>query len=193
MVDTQQVEHGGVEVVDVDLVLYGEEAIVVGGAVLDPGFHAAAGEDGGESVGVMVAAVGALGNRGSTEFAADDDEGVLEQSARLEVFDEGSNRLVHLFRIALVIAAEGVVLVPLVGVRDLDESHAFFAEAAGEEALVAKVAGFGVVDAVQLLGFLRFSGDLLELGGGELHAEGEFVGVDAALKGGIGANLMELI
>ena len=41
VVETEEVEHGGVEVVDVDLAFYGAESEVVGGSV-DAVLHAAA-------------------------------------------------------------------------------------------------------------------------------------------------------
>ena len=56
VVDAQQVQHRGVQVVDVDLVLHRPEAVVVGGAVDLAAAHAAARQPHGEAVGVVVAA-----------------------------------------------------------------------------------------------------------------------------------------
>ena len=127
-------QHRRVEVVDVDLVPHREKAIVVGRAELDPRFDSTAGEDGRESVRVVVAAVGTLRNRGSTEFATDNHKRILEHSASFEVFDEGSDRLVNFSRVALVISAEGVMLVPLVRVSHLHKPHSLLAKPASQQA-----------------------------------------------------------
>ena len=56
VVEAEEVEDGGVEVVDGDGVFFGFEAEVVGGAVGVAFFDAGAGEEAGEGVGVVVAA-----------------------------------------------------------------------------------------------------------------------------------------
>ena len=60
MVEAEEVEDGGVQVVDVDLVLDGADAVLVG-RVAEAAFDAAAG--GHMAGGVVVAAVGVLGVR----------------------------------------------------------------------------------------------------------------------------------
>ena len=60
-VEAELVQHGGVDVGDVVPVLDGVEAELVGGAVDDAPLDAAAGQPDGEAVGVVVAAVVALG------------------------------------------------------------------------------------------------------------------------------------
>ncbi len=57
VVEAEELHDGGLEVVDVDAVLYGLEAEVVGGAVDGSGFDAAACEDVGEAPVVVVSAV----------------------------------------------------------------------------------------------------------------------------------------
>ena len=74
VVDAQQVQHGGVQVVNRDAVLDGLEAELVGGAVGQAAFDAAAGHPHGEAVGIVIAAVAALGDRRAAEFAAPDHE-----------------------------------------------------------------------------------------------------------------------
>ena len=75
VVEAEQVQDGGVEVVHVDLVLRGLVAEFVGRAMGEAGFHAGAGEPDGEAVRVVVAA-GAFFLRvgGAAEFAAPPDE-----------------------------------------------------------------------------------------------------------------------
>src|SRR5688500_5637099 len=70
VVEAEEVEEGGVQVVDVDLVLGGVEAELVGLAEGEPRFDAAAGQPHAEAVGMMVAAVVAtLDHRRAAEFA----------------------------------------------------------------------------------------------------------------------------
>ena len=70
MVDAEEVEHGGVQVVHFDFVFDGLVAALVGGAVGEAGFDAAAGEPDGEAEGVVIAAVGPLGEGRAAELAA---------------------------------------------------------------------------------------------------------------------------
>ena len=102
VIDAQEVQDRGVEVVDLDLVLDGVVAVVVGGAVDGAAFDPAAGQPDGEAVGVVVAAVGSLRHRGAAEFAAPDDQGRVEQAARLEVLEQAGDRLVDGAGVVLV-------------------------------------------------------------------------------------------
>ena len=94
VVEAEELEHGGVEVVDVDTVLDGLESEFVGGAVDVSAFNAASGEPGGEAVVVVIAAVdfscvgagsGKFDGGGASEFAATKDEGVFEHATLFEV------------------------------------------------------------------------------------------------------------
>ena len=86
-VEAELVEDGGVDVGDVVAVFDGVEAELVGFAVGDAAFDAAAGHPDGEAVGVVVASVAALGAGGSAELGGPDDEGFVEQAALFQVFD----------------------------------------------------------------------------------------------------------
>ncbi len=95
VVEAEEVEDGGVEVMDVDGVNGGLEAEVIGGAVDGAAFDAATGEPHGKAVVIVVAAVdfagigtwgGEFDDRGAAEFAAPDDERIVEHTALFEVF-----------------------------------------------------------------------------------------------------------
>ena len=109
----------------------------------------------------------------AAEFARDDDERPVEESARLEVADEPRDRTVDLrmeLRHGLVALAMRVPLEERhVFGRDLDEAGAVLDEPAGEQAAAAEAPGV-----VGLLDFLRLQGDVE--GGPLLRAE-ETVGV----------------
>src|SRR5262245_26377185 len=79
VIDSQAVQDGGLEVVDVDGVFHDVVAELVGLAVGDPSLDAAAGHPDGETTRVVVAAETLLGDLalavgGTTELAAPDDE-----------------------------------------------------------------------------------------------------------------------
>lgn len=79
VVDTEEVEDGGVEVVDGGDVFDGFVAEFVGGAVAEGGFHARAHEKRGKPAGVVVTAAGAFLKSGhAAEFGGPNDEGVFE-------------------------------------------------------------------------------------------------------------------
>ena len=69
VVEAEEVQERGVQVVVVDLVFYRGEAELVGLAVGDAAFDAAAGEPDRVAFGVVVAAVGALGVGRAAELA----------------------------------------------------------------------------------------------------------------------------
>ena len=94
MVEAQQVQDGGVQVVDVDLVLDGVPAEVVGGSESHAALDAAAGQPHRKPERVMFPAVVALARRRPAEFAAPQDQRVIQQAARLEVGEQGGDRLI---------------------------------------------------------------------------------------------------
>ena len=94
VVDAQQVKHRGVQVVDLDLVLDGVVAVIVGGAVDGAALDSAAGEPHGEAIGIVIAAVGSLGHRRAAELAAPDHQSRFEQAAVLEILEQAGDRLI---------------------------------------------------------------------------------------------------
>ena len=103
VVEAQEVQNRGVQVVDVDAVLDGLEAEVVGRAVDVAAAHAAAGQPHREAVVIVVAAVDLAGvrallrqfdRRRAAELAAPDDERFVQQAALLEIDQQCADRLV---------------------------------------------------------------------------------------------------
>ncbi len=86
--------QGGLEIVDVDGVFDDVVAELVALAVGDSGFDATAGHPEGEGIGVMIATPFfgvfdiALEEGRPTEFTAPDDEGVFEEAAHFQIFDQ---------------------------------------------------------------------------------------------------------
>src|SRR5688500_9074700 len=105
VVDAHEVQHGGVEIVDVDRVLHDVVAVVVGLPVDEPRLDPAAGGPEREAAAVVVAAVVgggelALAVDRPAELPAPDDERLVEQAALLEVLDQGRRRLVDVLALA---------------------------------------------------------------------------------------------
>jgi hypothetical protein len=85
VVQAQEMQHRGVEVVEMDLPRDGAEAELVGLAMGIPDLDSAVGKPGGVAVGLVLAAVGVdrggareiLAPRGAAELARPDDDGIL--------------------------------------------------------------------------------------------------------------------
>ena len=89
--DTEEVEHGGVEVVHFDPVFDGFVAPFVSGAVDGAGFDASSGKPDGVAVLVVVAAILALGKGSAAKLAGfEDNEGVVEHAPLFEVIDKAA-------------------------------------------------------------------------------------------------------
>ena len=89
VVKAEEVEHGGVEVVERVDVLNGLGSEVVGGAMGYAGFDAGTGQYSAETIRVVIAAFGAfLEHRHAAKFSAPEDQGILQQAALLEVPDQ---------------------------------------------------------------------------------------------------------
>ena len=63
---------------------------------------------------------------------------------------------------------------------DLHEPHAALDETARREELHAEITGFGPLEAVKPAGRLALGGEVEDVRKRSLHAEGEFVGLDAS-------------
>ena len=134
VVEAEKMENGSVEVVDVDFVLDGSKAELVSGAVDVTAFDAPACHPHGEAVVVVIASEASIGGvcagcgefdrGGASEFTAPDYEGVFEETAHFEVFEEGSDRLIALGgKFTMALFNKGVAVPRLaLAMPDLDEA-----------------------------------------------------------------------
>src|SRR5262249_26766231 len=145
VVDSEEMKHCRVKVVDLDLVLNGMVAIIVGGAVDGAALDASACQPDGESVRVMIAAVRALRHRSAAEFAAPDHQGGFEQSAGFQVFEQRRDGPVDGAGVVLMSLLEIAVLVPAIGpdtgTKQLDEPDSALHQPACDQALARKDPG----------------------------------------------------
>ena len=112
VVDTEEVQDGGMEVVDVDSVFHSFVAEFVTCSVVGTSLDASSGHPHGEGVGIMVSTLTALRVGGAPEFPSPDHEGILEHSPGLEVGKKGADWLVDALSGDPVIGPDVVVTVP---------------------------------------------------------------------------------
>ena len=91
VIDSEQMQDGGVKIVDVQTILDGMQTDFVRATDDSPTFHTAACHPHGKSVGIVVATVPFFAHWRPTKFAAPNDERFVEQSALLEIAEQ--NRL----------------------------------------------------------------------------------------------------
>ena len=133
----------------------------------------------------MVVAAGALAHRGAAEFAAPEDQRVIEEAALLEVVDQGGRGLVDVFGAHLHAVVEVAVQVPG-AVVELDHAHAAFGESAGHQAVRGEGAVADFLDAVGFDGLGGFALEVEQLGHARLHLEGHLILGDA--RGDLGVD-----
>ena len=187
VVDAHEVENCGVQIVDVELVLGGAEAEIVGAADGGAGFDAAACHPHGEAGGIVVASVAFFTHRRAAELTAPDDERFIEQAAGFEIAQQTGDGFVLLAAVFRVVGFDLGVRVPLAAaaVVELHEAHAALDEATRQQAVPAHDLGLRIVDAVELFDGFRFALQIDGFRRFRLHAKGEFVGADAGVEFGV--------
>src|SRR5262249_18752686 len=188
VIEAQEPEDSGVQIVNVDRMLDGTEAEIVGGAMNLAALDAAAGQPHAEAIVVVVAAIDAAGvgarsrqlhRRSSAKLATPDHQRIVQHAALLQVFQETADGLIAFPGQAAMLGFQIVVAVPgLTGaVPDLDEADAFFQEPAGNEKLPALNAG-----AVQSADVPRLAVDVERIFGIALHAISQLEGLNAGFE-----------
>ena len=110
VIETEEVEDGGVEVVHVDPSGNGGVAHLVGASMGVSGFGAASGQPGGEAARVVVTSVLSLRKRRAPELATPPDQSVFEQPPLFEILEESGHRFVGGLRMDLVLGHVGVLI-----------------------------------------------------------------------------------
>ncbi len=149
VIEAEEMEEGGVEVVERVDVFDRTASEFVRFSVTGAAFDAGTGHPAGETVGVVIATLGAfLEHRHAAELRAPHHERVLEHPALGEIADEGGGGLVKDGSVTVVLCLQFVVSIPVefaaagVGsIEELNEPNASFKQASREDAVLGK-AGF---------------------------------------------------
>ena len=157
VVHSEEMEQGGVEVVDMDLAIDGTVAELVGRPVSGAAVHASAGHPHGVAVVVVLSTGGLagtivlLGVGRAAEFASPEDERVFEQTAGLEIGEQAGDGFVADGALIAETLVDLPVMIPSVK-RDLDKSHSSLRQSAGKQTLPAEGIGRLFPNAVECLG-----------------------------------------
>ncbi len=206
VIDSQQMQDGGVDIIDLSgvIAIEGFVAPFVGVSAGDATTDSTATEPVGKDIRVMVTSSGTLGGGHASEFCCPEDDGVIEESALSEVFDERGGADGHTHGQWSVVALNIFVAVPvttweavIVSAPDLNKSDASFQKSASDEAFATEAIRFfrdidfrgpctaGFCQPVGFEGGGGFLGQVEGFGGTELHASGEFVGAEPGFESGI--------
>jgi len=163
VVDAQAAQDRGVQIVDGDGILVDVVRELVSRPDRGPVLDAPAGHPDRKAARVMVAAIilggeFSLAVHGSPEFAATDDERIVQQTPLFQILNERGRRLIHLTGRGPYRFREAVVMVPrmVVGVGDLrphdfdDPRTGFDQPASQQQALVERVAAVTIANGIGL-------------------------------------------
>lgn len=177
VIESEEVQQSGVEVVNVDTILDGVEPEFIGRAERQPWLDPATGEPHRKGVRMVVSAiVSALHHRRTPELATPDDEGVIQHSALLQVFHQGRRCLVGILAIHLEVADKVAVLVPGF-VEELHKADSAFQQSTSEQTIIReRLSRSGTIKIKSLLALV---GEIHQLWCARLHPIGHFKGVDA--------------
>src|SRR5438552_1156018 len=138
VIEAEQVQERGVEIVDVHRIADDAPADLIGLAVDVPAAHAATRHPDRESAGMVIAA----GHRGhadaivaqrrSAELRAPHDQRRVQETEALQIGNQSSNGAIDDLTIRLEPAVDAAVMVPAVH-KNLDEARAALDEPAGQE------------------------------------------------------------
>ncbi len=136
MIEPQQVEDGGMEVMNGNRVVGGFESKVIRRPINGPSFDPASGQPDSESVVIMIAAVERrqFRDRSSSKFSAPKNKRVLEKAPLFEIGEERGDRMIPPFGELTMLSLKGLMIVPgLPGAGpDLYETHISLKQPAGE-------------------------------------------------------------
>ncbi len=154
VIDSEEVQCGGVEVVAVGWLFCGARAERVGASVGASASDSTPCHPCGER-GCVVVSPFSLRGWLASKLGGADDERAVEEAARAQIGQQGGSAGVEDGAPVAVVADEVFVAIPVgtnfscgcvfCAAKDLDEPDATFDESAGEEALPAKRPDFGVV------------------------------------------------
>ena len=171
MIDAEEMEERGLQVMHMDRVFHRAVPEFVGGTVGHAAPDSAAGEEKREPEDMMVPA-GPLSHGGAPELAAPDDEGVLEEAGLFEILEESCSGLVGFLGGGLHPVLKPPMVIPA-PVIELDHSDPALGKAPSQQTVRGESAG--LADAVGIQNGLGFRPEIGQFRDGALHFESHFV------------------
>src|SRR5262245_1863868 len=155
MIEAQQMEYRGVQVVDVDTVHRGLVSQLIRCAITRPASDATARQPGGKAMGIVVSPrlASRLRNRQAAKLATPDDQRVFEQASLFQVCQQSCDRLIGFARELSVVPLNVDMPVPRALVIhptavDLDKAHTSFDQTPSQQTLAGKMVTFRATNAV---------------------------------------------
>ena len=188
VVETEEMQHGGVEVVPAHRVDSGAVAdliaLAVGGARLEPGTGHPDGEPGVVVIAPLAHLVsGGLGEGGTAKLGGESDERIIEHAAAAQVLEQRGHGLVDTLRLAGMVTDHVLMAIPA-GTRlaakrtarvELNEANAALEQPARQDAVARETPRLLALEAVFVGNLPRLLRDVADAGNRDLHAGGEFV------------------
>src|SRR5207248_1373849 len=189
MIDAEEMEDGGLEIVDVDrtrseggLIRADSVAIRIGDVVAviirasigHAWFDTAACEPNAEATRMMIASIIvlgelALGITGAPKLSTPNNQGVFEHATLLQIFNEGSAGLIGFLRLVADAGRQIAVVIPALVVQ-LNETNALFGQPASKKTIGSKGPRFAAIGTIQLERALRLFGKIRDFRHAGLHA-----------------------
>ena len=117
MLNPEEAQHRGMQVVDVHGILNRVVAQFIRRAKDEPGFDPAAAEPDAEAGIVMIATVAALAHRGSAEFAGPNDQRLVQHAALFEVRDQRHAGAINFCGFEFDALLHAAVMVPVLVIK----------------------------------------------------------------------------
>src|SRR5262245_31443370 len=149
-------EHGSVQIVAAHNLLLRFVAKLVGCTNLLATLDACSSHETRHGARIVIATDPTLGNGHAPEFRVPDDQGLVQQSAALEIRNQACDGLVDFRRVLAMIIHDAGMRIPRIYILvydrtavELDETNASFNHAASQQTLLAKRGGHRVIHTVQ--------------------------------------------
>ena len=160
MIDSKEVQHGGVQIADIDRIFHHVVAEIVGPAVVHATLDAAAGNPARETAWMVIASVIVAGDvtlpvDGAAELPGEDDEGIIQESTRFQIGEQGGGGLIDVLALAAHVGGKAGVVIPA-PVEKLNETDISFRHAPGEETVARVGAGLAHFRPILFENILRF-------------------------------------
>lgn len=132
VIEPQEMQYGGMPIMQVHGVQHGFVPQVIGGTVGQSAADAATCHPEAIALVIVISPILTLGIRRAAKLAGPDHQGVLEQTSRFQVGKQCCNRLVRGSAAGAELFLEPIVMIPVHRGCDLDEADSCLGQATGE-------------------------------------------------------------